>query len=607
MPQQRSGQGTGPRAAAPEQGAPGRSGASPPLPIHLATLLQVPGLAVWQWEVATNRVDWNESLRRLYGVIAGPTDDLSFLAFVHPEDRERVDAETVSYVSEASSFSHEFRIIRPDGEVRWILDRGVVERGEDGSALRLVGVNFDVTAERQAQERAAVVERRATLASRIAGFVTWEIDAETTEVIYETGLATMFGMPAGRAARRVDDFGTCIHPEDLPATMAALASAKVPGGRYEAEFRVGSPEAGWRWLRGCGEGVATPKGLSIVGFNVDITAEREAQAALQASEAFVRSILDSSPDCIKVLSLKGGLELFSQGGLGLMEVDDYERQLHGAEWASLWSPEEQPKARAALAMALAGGTGRFQAFLPTLKGTPRWWDVSVSPIPGPEGAPEKLLAISRDITELHRAEEARQLLVEELDHRLKNLFTIAAGMVNMTARTARSPAEMASALSGRLLALSRAHNLIRAAVKASAKGGESARLADLVGVVVEPYLEAGADRVRVDGPALRAGPKAATSLALVLHELATNAAKYGALSNPEGSLEVTWGVQDDALILTWQEQGGPTITSPPVRKGFGSQLARLGITGQLGGTMVHDWQPAGVLIRLQIPLEQIVR
>jgi PAS domain S-box-containing protein len=401
----------------------------------------------------------------------------------------------------------------------------------------------------------------------------------------------------------VAEFAARIHPDDLEPTLEALKEAKVPGGRYFAQFRVGSEETGWRWLRGSGEGVATPEGLRIVGFNVDITREREAIAALRAGEAFTRSILESSPDCIKVMTLDGRLEFFSDGGLCTMEVDDFAGQLRGAEWASLWQPEDQPRVRNAVTAAQSGGVGRFQAGLPTLRGTRKWWDVTVSAILGETGAPEKLLAISRDITDLHRAEEDRQLLVEELDHRLKNLFTIASGMVSMTARHAKTPAEMAVALSGRLMAMSRAHDLIRSSVTARTAGdSESASVEALLRVVLEPHLPTDQGGARVQGPTLQAGPRPATSLALVLHELATNAAKYGALSSAEGALEVTWAVEDDHLRLTWQETGGPVLKGPPARTGFGSQLARLSISGQLGGTISHDWQPTGVVIRVVVPL-----
>jgi PAS domain-containing protein len=161
-------------------------------------------------------------------------------------------------------------------------------------------------------------EQRAALASRLAGFVTWEIDAQTLRIVYDTGLASLFGLDTVRPPTNVADFVARIHPDDLEPTLEALREAKVPGGRYFAEFRVGSETTGWRWLRGSGEGVATPEGVRIIGFNVDITREREAVAALRAGEAFTRSVLESSPDCIQVMALDGRLDFFSDGGLGAM-------------------------------------------------------------------------------------------------------------------------------------------------------------------------------------------------------------------------------------------------------------------------------------------------
>ncbi|WP_028998989.1 PAS domain-containing sensor histidine kinase [Azohydromonas australica] len=152
----------------------------------------------------------------------------------------------------------------------------------------------------------------------------------------------------------------------------------------------------------------SPDGLvtGIVGIARDITEHKRVEEALRASEEFNRRVLQSSPDCLKVLSLDARLEFFSDGGLCIMEVDDFERQLRGVEWVSLWRPEDQPQVLAAIDMAMAGNVGRFQAFCYTAKGTPKWWDVSVTAIRGPDGLPHRLLSISRDITE-QKAAEAR--------------------------------------------------------------------------------------------------------------------------------------------------------------------------------------------------------
>jgi two-component sensor histidine kinase len=115
------------------------------------------------------------------------------------------------------------------------------------------------------------------------------------------------------------------------------------------------------------------------------------------------------------------------------------------------------------------------------------------------------------------------------------------------------------------------------------------------------------DQLRVEGPEIVIGPNTATSLALVLHELATNAAKYGALSVSEGCLDVRWQAEGDQLSLSWQELNGPAIQAPPERNGFGSQLVRMSAGGQLGGSITYDWASTGVLIILRIPLERLQR
>ena len=157
----------------------------------------------------------------------------------------------------------------------------------------------------------------------------------------------------------------------------------------------------------------------VVGIARDITDHKRAEEALRASEEFNRRVLQSSPDCLKVLSLDGRLEFFSDGGLCVMEVEDFERQLQGVEWVTLWLPDDQPRVLAAVEQALAGDIGRFQAFCRTAKGTPKWWDVSVTAIRGADGRPQRLLSISRDITERKAAEDRLAELNATLEQQVR--------------------------------------------------------------------------------------------------------------------------------------------------------------------------------------------
>jgi PAS domain S-box-containing protein len=212
-----------------------------------------------------------------------------------------------------------------------------------------------------------------------------------------------------------------------------------------------------------------------------------------------------------------------------------------------------------------------------------------------------------EIAERKQAEASRMLVLRELNHRVKNLFAVTTGMVNMTARTSSSTEQMAETLNGRLRALARAHELIRSSLTSPSQGSQNSTLAALVSSILMPHASPHGAQLAVSGPGVSIGPNAATSLALILHELTTNAAKYGALTEPAGSVSITWQIEPPNLILTWTETGGPQVSGPPARKGFGVDLAQLSARGQLGGDIAYDWKTEGVVITLRSPLERLVQ
>ena len=213
--------------------------------------------------------------------------------------------------------------------------------------------------------------------------------------------------------------------------------------------------------------------------------------------------------------------------------------------------------------------------------------------------------------ERKQVDAKRALLMRELNHRVKNLFAIVSGLVSVTARQARSPKEMAEALQGRILALARAHELIRPAITGEASAGaRPATFEALAREVLAPHIEmqaAAEAQARLTGPEFVVGPNAASSLALVLHELATNAVKYGSLSVPEGRLDVRWQADADNVAVTWCERDGPPVPGPPAEAGFGTMLSRQSVTGQLGGRIDFDWQAEGLVVRLELPPENLGR
>lgn len=224
-----------------------------------------------------------------------------------------------------------------------------------------------------------------------------------------------------------------------------------------------------------------------------------------------------------------------------------------------------------------------------------------------DGVPVRVVGTARDITERRNAEHRSSLLIQELNHRVKNLFAITSGMITLTARSAETPGEMGKALSGRIHALSCAHDLVQPAIIGDPDQAEAISLTKLLNSVLEPHL-ASDDDCRLDGPEVRLEPRSASNLALVFHELATNAVKYGALSAPSGRVEVSWtfGEGDDGVLaLTWRETGTPDLQIPAT-SGFGSKLIEETVTGPLLGTWSRRWVEPGLRCEMTIP-SQVLR
>jgi PAS domain S-box-containing protein len=236
--------------------------------------------------------------------------------------------------------------------------------------------------------------------------------------------------------------------------------------------------------------------------------------------------------------------------------------------------------------------------------------LTVSPIKDAEGTVVGASKTARDITERRRAQEQQNLLVREMSHRVKNLFAVASGLVTLSARSARTPADMAEAVRERLGALARAHGLTRPGLmNGGEKPGQDTTLHALVQTIFAPYVAPERSKDHgfyiITGPCLPIGGNAVTSVALVMHELATNAAKYGALSSPGGYIHIDWSVKKDELLLTWKEHGGPSIDGPAEHEGFGSSLVRRLVTDQFGGQLSYDWKSKGLNIRLSVPVDRL--
>jgi two-component sensor histidine kinase len=209
-----------------------------------------------------------------------------------------------------------------------------------------------------------------------------------------------------------------------------------------------------------------------------------------------------------------------------------------------------------------------------------------------------------DVTARKQAEEAHELLAGEMSHRVKNLLAIASGLTQLTSRSAESVEDMARDLTQRLMALDRAHDLVRPLPD---KQGKAALLGDLLAILLAPYDSTGAfaGRIRVAVPRMGLGEKAGITLAMVFHELATNSVKHGCLSAGAGMLDVSTRADGTELVLIWAESGGPKIVGPPTREGFGSTYIKRTVANQFKGSIDYQWEPGGLVTELRLRTDRL--
>ena len=217
------------------------------------------------------------------------------------------------------------------------------------------------------------------------------------------------------------------------------------------------------------------------------------------------------------------------------------------------------------------------------------------------------LRMARSEAALRQSLEEQETIAKEMSHRLKNIFTMADGMIRVSAKTAETPGAMANALSGRIGALARAHSLLRRKVQ-DIGSAATTDLGELVAAVLaahESVEQGDANRFALDGPSVQCGDHAANGIALLAHELATNASKYGALSRKGGLVELSWRVDDHFLDLHWIEKGGPAIDAPPSGMGFGTTLTDRTVKSQFKGTLDRQWLAQGLSVHMRLSLDRL--
>lgn len=424
---------------------------------------------------------------------------------------------------------------------------------------------------------------------------------------------------AGRTAEEL--MTLCVqditHPDEQADNIERLARLRIDGVPYVIEKRYLRPDGSAIWTN---SNVALMRGSDgkpkqLIAVVRDVTERKIAESVLREKEADLRLVLDLATDGIYCANTDGITTMCNLAFLSMLgfkqEQDAVGRNLHDVIHHSHPDGSHYPKEECPIyRTAKDGGSAHveYELFY-RLDGTSFPVEYWVSSIVR-DGKLQGAVCTFIDITERRRAQEHQTLLIRELNHRIKNLFAVTNGMIALSARSAATPKEYATNIRGRLNALATAHELILPTARGGADAiAECTNLEILLRKILSPYVGAQRDspnvRLYIEGPSVPLGTRSVTSFALILHELATNAAKYGALSAEEGRLDVTWTCVEEALVMKWAESGGPTLDGPPKSLGFGSTLSNHSVRGQFGGVLSHKWDLKGLSVELTIPMERL--
>ena len=463
--------------------------------------------------------------------------------------------------------------------------------------------------------RAALAESEARLrvALDAARMANWEWDFAGDATWGSAGREALYGRPPGSLRTRADVLAA-VHPEDrAPAAETIVRAMRRPPGEDDfdaVEFRVIHPDGSVRWLRSQGRVTMrdpdTGRALHAAGVTFDVTARRTAELSASRALAELRAVYDTAPVGLALLDREGmllSLNARLAATLGVPQQPQSGRALAEVLPAAAVAAVRAGHRRVVESSAAATGI-EMACETAAAPGDRRCWVASLQPIlaePEYGGGVRAVSLMLEDVTERRHAEAKRDLLAREVDHRARNALSLVQAAVRTT--RAEDVPSFARAIEDRIAAVARAQTLLRERRWSGADLRKVVQGALAVFTQGDPHA-----RLRIEGVRTTVSAAAVQPLSMALHELATNATKYGALSAAEGEVSVTWTLDQPSglLRLRWAETGGPPLAGTPPRRGFGSRVLEATIRDQLGGQVERDWSGRGLVCDVALPITRTV-
>jgi PAS domain S-box-containing protein len=448
------------------------------------------------------------------------------------------------------------------------------------------------------------IEERHRLALGGPGVVgMWDLQLASSRVSADAQIAELCGIDPEEAAAGVplERFLTSIDKQDQARVEAQLARAMERTSAFHFRCRLWRGHAVACWIAVSGWPVldeASPPG-NFTGIAMDVTEAAEASAALADSELRLRTLTETLPQIVWSSEADGLHDYFNRQWYEFTGIA--KEHVGPLTWRQLVHPDDQERVFSYWQQCLESGAKydieyRFRH----RSGEYRWLRVMALPMRNARGKVTHWFGTATDIHEAKLLAAQRELIAGELNHRLKNLFSLVQALIVLSSASWPEAKPYAKQLAGRFSALARVYDMSRPA------GEDAQLLMALFARLFAPYNDPANERIRIEGADIEIDEVAASTFSLILHELATNAAKYGALSTPGGRVRVTVELLDDRCRITWKESGGPATAAPSdAKRGFGSRLLSVSIESQFGGQMRHHWERDGLRFVADMPVDRL--